>query len=77
MRTTEREIVPGDALKSLSQHYLSIPGYMVGMEGGRTERNGKRLRDRGEERRGEERRREALNPSPTNSPLQTELELKL
>ncbi len=55
MRTTEREIVPGDALKSLSQHYLSIPGYMVGMEGGREDRE--RWEETERWKRGEERRR--------------------
>jgi len=28
--TTEREILPGDALKPLRQHFVFIPGFMAG-----------------------------------------------
>lgn len=71
--TTEREILPGEALKPLSQHYLSIPGCMVGREGGSREK--KRERDRVTEKQMEERREALKKPSPTISPLQTELKL--
>lgn len=62
-------MVPGDALKSLSQRYLSIPGCTVRRERAREERETERDRDRW--RRGEE-----LGTLPPPAvPLQTELEL--
>lgn len=53
MGTTEKEMVPGDALKSLSQYYLSIPGCMVWRE----REEGRRVKQKETEIDGEEERR--------------------
>lgn len=58
-------MVPGDALKSLSQHYPSIPGCVEGgREGGKIERE--RERNRKTEIDGEEER--CFEPLPHQQP---------